>query len=59
MLHPGQVLSKSHLAEHVYDETAERESNVIEVYVNRLRNKIGAQRIATRRGQGYVFGEPG
>ena len=59
MLHPGQVLSKAHLAEHVYDETAERESNVIEVYVNRLRNKIGAQRIATRRGQGYVFDGPG
>ena len=59
MLHPGQVLSKSHLADHVYDDDTERDSNVIEVYVNRLRNKIGADRIATRRGQGYVFGAPG
>jgi two-component system OmpR family response regulator len=59
MLHPGRVLSKTELAEHVYDEESERDSNVIEVYINRLRNKIGAQRIVTRRGQGYVFGEPG
>lgn len=59
MLHPGKVLSKTALAEHVYDEESDRDSNVIEVYVNRLRNKIGAQRIVTRRGQGYVFGTPG
>lgn len=55
MLHPGQVLSKTQLAEHVYDFDAERDSNVIEVYVNRLRQKIGRDMIATRRGQGYVF----
>jgi len=56
MLHPGQVLSKAHLAEHIYDNDSERDSNVIEVHVNHLRNKIGAARITTRRGQGYVFG---
>ncbi len=59
MLHPGKVLSKTELSEHVYDEVSDRDSNVIEVYVNRLRNKIGAQRIVTRRGQGYVFGASG
>ena len=58
MLHPGQVLSKSHLAEHIYDNDADRDSNVIEVYVNHLRNKLGAECITTRRGQGYVFGAP-
>ena len=58
MLHPGEVLSKTHLAEHVYDNDSDRDSNVIEVYVNRLRNKLGSARIATRRGQGYVFGAP-
>ncbi len=42
MLHPGQVLSKSHLAEHVYDNDSDRDSNVIEVHVNHLRNKLGA-----------------
>lgn len=56
MLHPGEILSKSHLAEHIYDYDTERDSNVIEVHVNRLRNKLGAGLIETRRGQGYVFG---
>jgi two-component system OmpR family response regulator len=56
MRHPGQVLSKTRLAEHVYDFDTERDSNVLEVYVNRLRRKFGHALIATRRGQGYVFG---
>jgi DNA-binding response OmpR family regulator len=56
MLHPGQVLSKTHLTEHVYDSESDRDSNVIEVHINHLRNKIGAALIRTRRGQGYVFG---
>lgn len=55
MRHPGQVLSKTRLAEHVYDYDAERDSNVIEVYVRRLRTLLGATCIETRRGQGYVF----
>lgn len=55
MLHPGQVVSKSRLTEHVYDYDSDKDSNVMEVYVNRLRQKIGADYIQTRRGQGYVF----
>jgi two-component system, OmpR family, response regulator len=55
MLHPGQVLSKSRLTEHVYEHDEDRDSNVLEVYINRLRQKIGLGRIETRRGQGYVF----
>jgi two-component system, OmpR family, response regulator len=55
MLHPGQVLSKSQLADHVYDWEADHESNVLEVYVKRLRQKCGRELIQTRRGQGYVF----
>lgn len=58
MLHPGQPLSKTRLTEHVYEYDADKDSNVMEVYVNRLRKKIGAQWIQTRKGQGYVFGEP-
>jgi DNA-binding response OmpR family regulator len=58
MLHPGQVLSKTALTEHVYDYDSDKDSNVIEVYVNRLRGKLGNDLIATRRGQGYVFGVP-
>jgi two-component system, OmpR family, response regulator len=55
MLHPGQVLSKSQLADHIYDWEATHESNVLEVYVKRLRQKCGRACIQTRRGQGYVF----
>ncbi|HSC83000.1 MAG TPA: response regulator transcription factor [Pseudomonas sp.] len=55
MLHPGQILSKGHLAEHLYDGETERDSNVLEVHVNRLRGKLGREVIETRRGQGYRF----
>ncbi|MGE4407659.1 winged helix-turn-helix domain-containing protein, partial [Pseudomonas sp.] len=57
MLHPGQLLSKTQLAEHLYDGETERDSNVIEVHVNRLRGKLGRELIETRRGQGYRFGD--
>ena len=56
MLHPGHVLSKTALTAHVYEYDADKDSNVIEVYVNRLRQKIGNDLIQTKRGQGYVFG---
>jgi len=55
MLHPGRILSKTRLTEHVYDMDFDRDSNVMEVYVRRLRDKIGKDMIQTRRGQGYVF----
>lgn len=58
MLHAGQVLSKSRLTEHVYDNDSDKDSNVIEVFVNRLRHKLGDELIQTRRGQGYIFGKP-
>ncbi|MCW8889159.1 MAG: response regulator transcription factor [Sedimenticola sp.] len=60
MLHPGQILSKSRLTEHVYEQDFDRDSNLIEVYIRRLRERIGKTRIETRRGQGYLFrGEAG
>lgn len=55
MLHPRSVFSASHLLEHVYDYDDEKESNVIEVYVSRLRKKFGKHVIRTRRGQGYFL----
>lgn len=55
MLHPGQILSKPHLNEHLYDGESERDSNVIEVHVNHLRRKLGREVIETRRGQGYRY----
>jgi len=55
MLNPGKPLSKTRLTEHVYEQDFDRDSNLIEVYVSRLRDKLGKERILTRRGQGYIF----
>lgn len=55
MLHPGRVLSKGRLADHLYNLETERNSNVIEVHISHLRDKLGRDVIETRRGQGYVF----
>ena len=55
MLHPGQVISKARLTAHVYEYDADKDSNVIEVYISRLRDKLGSDAIETRRGQGYVL----
>ncbi|SEQ29283.1 DNA-binding response regulator, OmpR family, contains REC and winged-helix (wHTH) domain [Amphritea atlantica] len=57
MMHnPGRVLSKLQLVEHMYDDCAENDSNVVEAYIKMLRKKIGHEMISTKRGQGYVFG---
>jgi len=57
MLHAGEVVSKTALTEHIYEENAERDSNVIEVFVRRLRAKLdpdGTRKpIETLRGRGY------
>ena len=58
MLHSGQILSKTRLTEHVYDQDFDRDSNLIEVYVRRLRDKLGRGYITTKRGQGYIFTTP-
>jgi len=58
-LHPGQVVSKMELNEHLYDEDADPDSNVIEVIIGRLRRKLDPegdwQPIETLRGRGYRF----
>lgn len=53
ILNPDRILSKTELSEHVYEEEQIKDSNVIEVYVNRLRSILGKERITTHRGQGY------
>ena len=55
MLNPGKILSKTVLTDHVYDYDSDKDSNVIEVYVKRLRQLLGKDLIETRRGQGYIF----
>ena len=57
MLNPGKILSKAHLGEHIYEYESDPDSNVLAVYINRLRQIVGNQLIHTRRGQGYVFGQ--
>lgn len=58
MRHQGRVVSKTELTEHLYDQDFDRDSNVIEVLINRLRNKLGAGFIKTRRGLGYQLTLP-
>ena len=58
MLHAGEVVSKTDLTEHIYQQDYDRDSNVIEVFVCHLRNKIGDRDntiIQTIRGVGYFF----
>lgn len=57
MLHSNHILSKNRLTEHIYDGEHESDSNTIEVYIRRLRNKLGEGIIQTRRGQGYFFAD--
>jgi two-component system, OmpR family, response regulator len=53
MHHPGRVVSRTELMEHVYDRHFGADSNVLEVLLGRIRRKIGADLIRTVRGQGY------
>lgn len=59
MLHADRVISKTELTEHLYDQDFDRDSNVIEVFIGRLRRKIDPegrlQPIETLRGRGYRF----
>src|SRR4051812_40052185 len=53
MRHPGQVLSRTRLIEHVWDENYYGSTNVVDVYVGYLRRKLGRELIRTVRGAGY------
>jgi two-component system, OmpR family, response regulator len=51
--HQGRVVPRAELVEHIYDQDFDRDSNTIEVFIGRLRRKIGQERIQTERGLGY------
>ena len=59
MHHKGKVISRGELVEHLYDQDFDRDSNTIEVFVGRLRKKLGVDVLHTIRGMGYCVTEPG
>jgi DNA-binding response OmpR family regulator len=63
MIHKGQILGRAHIAEHAWDEALDPLSNIVDVYMNRLRKKIdgGFERrlIHTRRSEGYMLAADG
>jgi two-component system OmpR family response regulator len=54
MHHAGRIVSRTELVEHLYDQDFDRDSNTIEVFVGRLRRKLGVDLIQTARGLGYI-----
>jgi two-component system, OmpR family, response regulator len=58
MHHQGRVVPRTELVEHIYDQDFDRDSNTIEVFIGRLRRKIGTHRILTERGLGYRLIDP-
>ena len=54
-LHKGQVVSRTMLYEHLFDETDDSLSNLLDVHVSNIRRKLGHQFITTRRGHGYCI----
>ncbi len=59
MHHMGRVVSRTELVEHLYDQDFDRDSNTIEVFVGRVRKKLGVDIIQTVRGLGYTVGMTG
>jgi two-component system OmpR family response regulator len=55
MHHAGRIVSRTEIVEHLYDQDFDRDSNTIEVFVGRLRKKLGVDVIQTARGLGYVI----
>jgi two-component system, OmpR family, response regulator len=59
MHHKGKVVSRTELVEHLYDQDFDRDSNTVEVFVGRLRKKLGVDVLHTIRGMGYCISEQG
>jgi two-component system OmpR family response regulator len=57
MHHRGRIVSQRELTEHIYSQDADRDSNTVEVFIARLRRKLGASHIETLRGLGYRMNE--
>src|SRR6202008_566096 len=57
MHHRGRVVSQAELTEHIYAQDFDRDSNTVEVFIARLRRKLGVSFIETVRGLGYRIGD--
>ena len=57
MHHAGRIVSRGEIVEHLYDQDFDRDSNTVEVFVGRLRKKLGVEVIQTVRGLGYLLGD--
>ena len=55
MHHVGRIVSRTEIVEHLYDQDFDRDSNTIEVFIGRLRKKLGVDVIQTARGLGYLI----
>lgn len=58
MHHRDEIISRTGLTEHIYDQDFDRDSNTIEVFINRIRKKLGVNIIQTKRGLGYRLADP-
>ena len=58
MHHSGRIISRSEIIDHLYDQDFDRDSNTVEVFVGRLRKKLGVDLIQTIRGLGYMVNPP-
>ena len=54
-LHRGEVITRTQLYEHLFDENDSSLSNLLDVHVSNIRKKLGAEFIVTRRGHGYCI----
>ena len=54
VLHRGELVTRTQLYDHLYDEREETLSNVVDVYVSGIRRKLGHDFVRTRRGEGYI-----
>jgi two-component system OmpR family response regulator len=59
MHHHSRIVTRAELIEHIYAQDFDRDSNTEEVFITRLRRKLGSSSIQTVRGIGYRIGEPG
>ena len=54
-LHRGELVTRTMIFEHLYDENEDSLSNVLDVYISRIRKRLGHDFVRTRRGEGYII----